>query len=108
MTGKRCDYVLFWAAGAHETLVTVPLELKSGDVDASEASAQLQQGAAFADRFIRSDVTSTCHPILVHGGRVHPYQRRTLNRAKVHFRGQQLTIKTARCNHPGNLMQALP
>ena len=108
ITGKRCDYVLFWRGGAHETLVTVPLELKSGEVDASEASAQLEQGAAFAARFIPSDITSTCHPILVHGRRFHPYQRRTLNRAKVRFRGQQLTVKTARCNHDGNLMNALP
>ena len=26
---------------------------------------------------------------------------------KVRFRGQQLTVKTARCNHDGNLMRAL-
>ena len=108
MMGKRCDCVLFWDGRTHETLVSVPLELKSGEVDASQASAQLQQGATFADRCIPADVKSTCHPVLVHGRRVHRYQLRRLNRAKVDFRGQQLTIKTARCDRPGNLMQALP
>lgn len=39
--GRRCDYVLFFIGAAEDTLVMVPMELKSGNVDASAASEQL-------------------------------------------------------------------
>ena len=107
MGGKRCDYVLFFIDADEDTLVTVPMELKGGGVDASETSEQLQRGAEFAHRFVPQTFRSRCHPVLFHSGSIHPKQRRTLNRAKVRFRGCQLTIKTARCNHPGNLARAL-
>lgn len=100
--GKRCDYLLFFVAAGADTLVAAPIELKSGDIHASTASKQLQWGANFADR-----VATVCRPILFHGKGIHPQQRKVLNRAKVLFRGRRLTIKTARCNRPGNLAQAL-
>ena len=108
--GKRCDYVLFFidAIGADKsTLVTVPMELKSGDVDASEASKQLQRGAEFAERFTEKALSSICHPVLFHGKGIHPKQRKTINRSKVLFRGKKLTIKTDRCGSPKNLARAL-
>lgn len=107
--GKRCDYVLFFIGTAADTLVIVPMELKSGTVDASEASEQLQGGAKFADRFTpdHSGVKPTCHPILFHGKPIHEKERKALNRAKVTFRSQQLTIKTARCGQPKNLSRVL-
>ena len=107
MEGKRCDYVLFFISAAKDTLFAVPMELKSGGVDASEVSTQLQRGAEFAERFAPSAFRSICHPVLFHGKSIHPKQRKTLNRAKVRFRGRQLTIKTARCNQPRNLARAL-
>ena len=107
MKGKRCDYVLFFIDTAKDTLVTVPMELKSGDVKASKASKQLQQGAKFAERFTKTALSSICHPVLFHHKRIHPWQRKELNEAKVSFCGNQLTIKTARCNHPGNLARSL-
>ena len=94
-------------AGA-DTLVAAPIELKSGDVDASTASEQLQRGASFADRVAPAGSETVCRPILFHGKGIHSQQRKALNRAKVLFRGQRLTIKTARCNRPRNLAQALP
>ena len=107
--GKRCDYVLFFIGTAADTLVIVPMELKSGTVDASEASEQLQGGATFADLMTRdhSGVNPTCHPILFHGKPIHEKERKALNRAKVTFRSQQLTIKTARCGQPKNLSRVL-
>ena len=54
MEGKRCDYVLFFISAAKDTLFAVPMELKSGGVDASEVSTQLQRGAEFAERFAPS------------------------------------------------------
>ena len=107
MKGRRCDYVLFFIAADKETLVTVPIEIKSGGVDASEASEQLQRGAEFAHCFAPQTSEASCHPVLFHGESIHPKQRKTLNRTKVLFRGLQLTIKTARCNRPKNLARVL-
>ena len=107
--GKRCDYILFFIGAAKDTLVMVPIELKSGTVDASVASEQLQRGAEFADLITRdhSGVKPTCHPILFHGKPIHEKERKELNRAKVRFRSQQLTIKTARCSQRRNLAHVL-
>lgn len=87
----------------------VPIELKSGGVNASTASEQLQRGVELAERFTRNkiDVRSVCHPVLFHGKRIHEKARKALNRAKVRFRGRQLTIKTARCGQPRNLANVL-
>ena len=45
--GKRCDCIVFFMNAAEDRLVTVPIELKGGSVDASEVFEQLQQGASF-------------------------------------------------------------
>ncbi len=42
---NQCDFVLFYIDTAESSLTGVPMELKRGDVDASEAVAQLQAGA---------------------------------------------------------------
>ncbi len=105
--GQRCDFVLFFISTCQDTLIMVPMELKGGNVDASEASEQLRQGAVFADRFTPGNFLTSCRPILFHRKRIHPKQRKTLNRAKVLFRGLKLTIKTAYCNQPKNLARAL-
>ena len=109
ISGKRCDYILFFTSGTRDTLVMVPMELKSGTVNASTASEQLQQGAELAERFTRNRIAvgAVCYPILFHGKRIHEKARKALNRAKVPFRGRQLTIKTARCGQPGNLANVL-
>ena len=104
-TGKRCDYVLFFM-DAENTLVTVPLELKSGGVDSiSEVCEQLQQGATYAEDLAREDSEPICCPLLFHGKGIHKAQRPKLNRAKVRFRGRRLTIDTTRCGE--NLIRAL-
>ena len=107
MEGRRCDYVLFFMRVSKDALFGVPMELKSGSVDASQVSEQLQQGADFVHRFMPTVVKSFCHPVLFHGRGLHPKQRKTLNRAKVRFRGRELTITTARCNRPKNLSRVL-
>lgn len=103
----HCDYLLFFVAAGADTLVAAPIELKSGEVDASKVAKQLQRGAGFVDGVAPTGPGTVCRPILFHGKRIHPQQRKVLNRAKVRFRGRSLTIKTARCNRPGNLAQAL-
>ena len=129
ISGKRCDFILFFTSATRDLLVMVPMELKSGGINASTASEQLQRGAVLAEqlqrdaelavqlqrdaelaeRFTRNRIAvgSVCHPILFHGKGIHKKARQALNRAKVRFRGRQLTIKTARCGHPGNLANVL-
>ena len=83
------------------------MELKRGSGDASRVSEQLQQGAKFAERFAPQEFESQCRPILFHGKQLHRKERKGLNRTKVKFRGRDCTIKTARCNRPRNLANAL-
>ncbi len=104
--GSRCDLILF-LLDSGGTLVTSPVELKGGTVDASDVHEQLQKGVDFALRVALQGFKSDCQPILFHGKRIHPKRRRTLNRLKVNFRGRQLTVKTARCSSRGNLALAL-
>ena len=100
--GSRCDFVVFYPAADERHVVTVPLELKSGRAEVSHVSVQLQRGADFAARF--APANTICYPVLIHGKRI---SLEKLNRAKVQFRGRQMTIRTARCNCLGNLGQAL-
>lgn len=104
--GGRCDRVLFVVVGNRNRLVAAPIELKSGAVDISKVSDQLRQGVEFVDRLV-AGVDPRCRPVLVHGNRIHPKELKTLNREKIRFRGQDLTIKTARCGRPKNLASAL-
>lgn len=48
---NQCDFILFYIAPDQSSLVGVPMELKGGDVDASEAIAQLREGARIVDNF---------------------------------------------------------
>ena len=105
--GNKCDFVLFFKAKGEKGVLAVPMELKSGDVDASKAVVQLQAGVAFADRIVKNFPGSRCRPILFYGGRFHRKQRSELNRVKISFRGQSLTIAAARCGQRGNLTTAL-
>lgn len=107
LTGPRCDRVLFLLGSVPRRLVSAPIELKSGGLNASHVADQLQCSLEFVNRVAPPSTLLACRPILVHGHGLHPKQRKALNRMKVRFRGQQLTIATARCNRPGNLATAL-
>ena len=106
--GKRCDCILFFINVAEDMLITVPIELKSGSVDASEAFEQLQRGADFVRRFAPEDPSSIqCLPVLIHDRGIHKRQFSVLNVKKVNFRGTLMTIETARCDDSRNLASAL-
>ena len=96
MIGKRCDYIIFFFDNANSCLVTIPIELKGGDVKASEVSEQLQEGASFAERFTPEATETVCLPCLFHKG-IHKKEFQQLQRASVRFRGEAQPIKTARC-----------
>ena len=104
--GRRCDFILF-VLGGGGNLVVVPIELKSGGVDVSDALEQLQEGAAFAERIVPKATGAACRPVLFSGGSIHPADRRKLNRRKIRFRGVDVTVKTGRCDRPRNLAGAV-
>ena len=103
---RRCDFILFFQ-DSDGTVVIAPLELKHERAEAKSTAEQLQAGACFAERVIPESCCPVCQPILFHGRRLHPVQRKELNQAKIRFRGAQLTIRTAKCCQPGNLAKAL-
>ncbi|MYA72301.1 hypothetical protein F4009_13740 [Candidatus Poribacteria bacterium] len=104
---NQCDFVLFYIDTAQNNLVGVPMELKRGDVDASEAVAQLQEGARIVDNCTPDNVQMNLVLVLVHGGSMHRSQRNRLRTSRIRFRGAEFPINTARCGHQGNLAQAL-
>ena len=85
-------------------LAVVPIELKGGDVKASDVSEQLQAGAKFAERFTPQATETVCLPRLFHKG-IHRKERSQLQRASIRFRGEDRPIKTAHCGSP--LIRAL-
>ena len=102
MGGKRCDFVLFTERD-DERILVVPIELKSGKVDSSEAVKQLQGGVGFAEQVGQLPPNAVCRPVLIHGRGLHRAQLgkglhrsqiKTLGRNKVVFRGYNLTVMT--------------
>ena len=104
---NQCDFVLFYIDATEGNFVGVPMELKRGDVDASEAVAQLQAGARIVDNCTPNDVDVNLVLVLVHGGSMHRSQRNRLRTSRIRFRGEEFPINTTRCGHQGNLAQTL-
>ena len=102
VVGSRCDFVVFFAHDSPHRVVAVPLELKSGSAIAAHVSAQLQQGADFADRVAPPE--TGCLPVLMRRGKINLHK---LNREKIEYRGLQLTIRVGRCNKLNNLSDVL-
>lgn len=99
--GQQYDYILFFLDTV-QNLVVVPMELKSGSINISEAIGQLQGGADFAARFVpvARDFETTCRPLLFHGGCVHRIKRKQKRRNErqetpVRFHSRNFEIKTA-------------
>lgn len=104
---NQCDFVLFYIDSNQNRLFGVPMELKRGDVDASEAVAQLQEGARIVDNCTPDDIEMNLVLVLVHGSSMHRSQRNRLRTSRIRFRGEEFPINTTRCGHEGNLAQAL-
>ena len=106
-SGKRCDQVLFYVDWTRSKLVVVLIELKSGNVNATEVSEQLQGGAKFADEVVPQDIETTCIPVVFHGKRIHHAQLRKLKRNEVRFRRQTFPVRKERCGRTENLANVL-
>lgn len=104
----QCDLILFYSDTIENSIVGVPMELKSGNVDASVVIQQLQAGARIVDRLVPKEIKTSCIPVLVYGGQMHRQQRRKqIKPSKVNFRSQKFSIYTTRCGYEGNLADAL-
>ena len=94
---NQCECVIFYFDTA-ANFVVVLIELKGGEVDASEASNQLKGGAAFATTYTPSGSNCICHPVLFHNGISRAEVRQlSKNQSRVRFQGKSFEIRTARC-----------
>lgn len=101
---KRCDYIFI---GGSDRVWIVPMELKKGDLGASEVMKQLQAGAQFAERIIPRNEQIFFLPIAVFGGKAHPTERRKLRQSanRIRFRNQRFNIQLLKCG--GHLVEAI-
>ena len=95
--GRRCDRILFYVDLDSNTLVVVLIELKSGNVNATDVFQQLQSGAKFAEELVPKDIEMTCIPVVFHGKRIHDAQLPKLKRNEVRFRRQTFPIRKGKC-----------
>ena len=93
--GNRCDY-LFISNNERQCLV-VPIELKSGGLDANQVIKQLQAGSNFAASIIPQNIRVQFIPIAAHGGRAHSREIKKLRQQRIRFRQVQAQVKLTRC-----------
>lgn len=94
-TGNRCDYLFI--SNKERQCMVVPIELKSGGLDASQVIKQLQAGSNFAASIMPQNVRVQFIPIAAHGGRSHPHELKKLRQQRIRFRQIQAQIKLTRC-----------
>ena len=103
---KRCDRLLFY--GNKNTLVAVPIELKSGKGDESQVLEQLKSGLEFAATLVRGLKETVYVPIVFTKKGIRSRNPRHQNRElKVKFKGKTLTVLTGRCGRERNLANLL-
>lgn len=95
----RCDYLYIgYLDDKDGSPWTVPIELKSGGISASEAARQLQAGADVADQIIPHNAGTKFTPVVASGRISKIEQRRLRNTSnKVRFRGRSVIVQRTRC-----------
>ena len=94
---SKCDYLFF----SNRPLIA-PIEMKRGEVGASEALRQLQAGADLAHRLVKpKDLRCDLKPI-VFSGRIDRVERQRLKQRShfVRYRGKMEEISLANCGSP--------
>ena len=100
----KCDYIFI---GGCDDVFLVPLELKRGKLDASDAVRQLQAGANIAAaRIIPKREGVQFLPVAFCDGKIHPDQRQRLAQCKIRFNNQNANVRLLRCKQ--RLADALP
>ena len=107
ITEKRCDRLLFYAAG--NNLVAAPIELKSGKAEQLEVTEKLQNSLHFAADIVPRTraLTIVYRPILFEGRGIKWINPRGTKQLNVNFRGSNLRIRRGRCGKNGNIVRAL-
>ena len=98
-TGNRCDFIFISGEDVinKKDAWIVPIELKSGRLDASQVIKQLQSGSNFAASIMPQNVRVQFIPIAAHGGRAHSREIKKLRQQRIRFRQIQAQIKLTRC-----------
>ena len=98
----RCDYLYIgYLDDMGRSPWTVPIELKSGGISASEVAKQLQAGADVADLIIPHNASTKFTPVVASGRLSKIEQRRLRNTSnKVRFRGKSEIVQRIRCGDP--------
>ena len=100
---KRCDYLF---VGEENTVSwVVPMELKKGRFKAKDVVGQLRGGARTAEKWLPPGGSFQFVPVLVHGRRIHPEERKLLRSTKIKLRGQERQTELLRCG--GKLKEVL-
>lgn len=94
---KRCDYL--FVGEENKVICVAPIELKSGRVDASAVLEQLEGGVGMAETWLPPGVSVRFVPILAHGKKIHPNDRKRLSRPLT-LRGQRRKIERIKCGEP--------
>ena len=97
----RCDYLFVAEVPSNRDWV-VPLELKSGGLDAGKVAAQLQAGARAAEKLVQSGRTIRLRPVLAYGGSMHRAERTAMKKKTnwVRFRDYSEPVRQIRCGSP--------
>ncbi len=98
ISGSRCDYVFI--SEDENSVWVAPIELKSGEVKASNVEEQLQGGAQFARQFFTAKDQFNFVPVLAHGKSVHRLERNKLRQARIRLRGKIQQPVLIRCGDP--------
>lgn len=100
---KRCDYLF---VGEENTVSwVVPMELKKGRFKAKDVVGQLRGGARTAEKWLPPGGSFQFVPVLVHGRRIHPEERKLLRSTKIKLGGQERQTELLCCG--GKLKKVL-
>ena len=105
---KRCDRLLFY--GNKNTLVAVPIELKSGKADESDVREKLENSLKFAATLApdRKGSGETVYvPVLFHGRGINWTNPRSRRQFTVNFQGKPVLVLIGRCGRERNLANLL-
>lgn len=98
---KHCDYLFVAEAAGASLGWALPIELKSGNVDATNALSQLQAGARETEKIVPRGQDIRFRPVLAFG----TLHRAQLNKMKdprnqIRFRGVFEATRLIRCGSP--------
>ena len=94
----HCDFLFVGSLAGESEEWVVPIELKRGEIGASEARDQLQAGADAADRLVPRDLELTFLPLAVSGSMARA-ERDQLRKSshRIRFRRQMVLVERTRC-----------